>query len=186
MDKKPKPILFILGPSNSGKTTSIEKIITRLKDIGIKCATIKFMHHPTLSIDPPGKDSSRHREAGALYSINFAPKETAIIVAKSKRDEINEVQKIISSLSNILPAIDLIICESLNNPPENSFVFISANSLNEVEKYSKNLIKCKILAIVGNISNDKNIHKFFNELPIGSVFVEKELNQLIDLIKGIL
>ena len=78
-------IIYFVGPSNSGKTTTIEKIIQSLQDEGIKCGTIKFIHHPTLTLDPAGKDSSRHRSAGALFTLNFAPKETAVIIKITTR-----------------------------------------------------------------------------------------------------
>lgn len=57
-------ILGIAGYSGSGKTTLLEKVIPLLKQRGLRISVIKHAHHD-FDIDRPGKDSFRHREAGA-------------------------------------------------------------------------------------------------------------------------
>jgi molybdopterin-guanine dinucleotide biosynthesis protein B len=57
-------VLGIAGPSDSGKTTLIEKLLPLLRQRGIVVSTVKHVHHP-VEIDTPGKDSFRHRQAGA-------------------------------------------------------------------------------------------------------------------------
>ena len=52
------------GWSGSGKTTLIEKLIPRFVQRGIRVSLIKHAHH-TFDVDQPGKDSYRHRHAGA-------------------------------------------------------------------------------------------------------------------------
>ena len=52
------------GWSGSGKTTLIEQLIPRFTRAGLKVSVIKHAHH-RVDIDKPGKDSWRHREAGA-------------------------------------------------------------------------------------------------------------------------
>jgi molybdopterin-guanine dinucleotide biosynthesis protein B len=52
------------GWSGSGKTTLIEKLIPRFTQHGIKVSLIKHAHH-SFDVDQPGKDSYRHRHAGA-------------------------------------------------------------------------------------------------------------------------
>jgi len=52
------------GYSGSGKTTLIEQLIPRLVTRGLRVSLIKHAHH-LFDIDRPGKDSYRHREAGA-------------------------------------------------------------------------------------------------------------------------
>jgi molybdopterin-guanine dinucleotide biosynthesis protein B len=52
------------GWSGSGKTTLIEKLIPRFTARGLRVALIKHAHH-TFDVDQPGKDSYRHRHAGA-------------------------------------------------------------------------------------------------------------------------
>jgi molybdopterin-guanine dinucleotide biosynthesis protein B len=57
-------ILGFCGYSGSGKTTLIEGLLPRLKAHGLRVSVIKHAHHG-FDIDRPGKDSFRHREAGA-------------------------------------------------------------------------------------------------------------------------
>ncbi len=52
------------GWSGSGKTTLIEKLIPRFASRGLKVSLIKHAHH-SFDVDHPGKDSYRHRHAGA-------------------------------------------------------------------------------------------------------------------------
>jgi len=52
------------GWSGSGKTTLIEKLIPRFVQRGLVVSLIKHAHH-TFDVDQPGKDSYRHRHAGA-------------------------------------------------------------------------------------------------------------------------
>jgi molybdopterin-guanine dinucleotide biosynthesis protein B len=52
------------GWSGSGKTTLIEQLIPRFVQKGLRVALIKHAHH-TFDVDHPGKDSYRHRHAGA-------------------------------------------------------------------------------------------------------------------------
>jgi len=52
------------GWSGSGKTTLIEKLIPRFTARGLRVSLVKHAHH-TFDVDQPGKDSYRHRHAGA-------------------------------------------------------------------------------------------------------------------------
>ena len=54
----------IAGRSGSGKTTLMEKLLPRLTGRGLRVSVLKHTHHD-FDIDRPGKDSFRHREAGA-------------------------------------------------------------------------------------------------------------------------
>ena len=58
------PVLGIVGFSNSGKTTLIEKLLPELRSHGLRVAVIKHDAHPTV-FDQPGKDSRRFTQAGA-------------------------------------------------------------------------------------------------------------------------
>lgn len=66
------PILSIVGRSNTGKTTLIEGLIPELKKRGYRVATIKHNLHG-FDVDKPGKDSWRHRAAGARTVVLSSP-----------------------------------------------------------------------------------------------------------------
>ncbi len=61
-------LISIVGFSGSGKTTLIEALIPRLTAQGLKVATIKNAHHK-VTLDTPGKDSWRYKQAGACLSM---------------------------------------------------------------------------------------------------------------------
>ena len=57
--------MFIsFGRKNSGKTTLVAELVSEFPSRGLKVGTIKHPHHQH-ELDSPGKDSHRHREAGA-------------------------------------------------------------------------------------------------------------------------
>ncbi len=58
------PVLCFVGRSNSGKTTLIERLIPELVRAGYKIATVKHSGHG-FDLDTEGKDSWRHKRAGA-------------------------------------------------------------------------------------------------------------------------
>lgn len=57
-------VFGIAGWSGAGKTTLIEKLIPQFTSRGLRVSVIKHAHHG-FDLDRPGKDSWRHREAGA-------------------------------------------------------------------------------------------------------------------------
>lgn len=62
-------VIAIVGQQGSGKTTLIERLIPALKARGLDVSTIKHTHHHHIELDVPGKDSHRHRVAGASEVI---------------------------------------------------------------------------------------------------------------------
>ena len=72
------PIVSIVGKSNSGKTTLLEKIIADLARRGYRIATIKHNRHG-FNIDHEGKDSYRHKKAGAHTTVVSSPHQLALV-----------------------------------------------------------------------------------------------------------
>jgi molybdopterin-guanine dinucleotide biosynthesis protein B len=60
------PIIAVVGRTNSGKTTLIERLIPVLSAKAYRIATVKHHHHGDFEADQPGKDSWRHAQAGAV------------------------------------------------------------------------------------------------------------------------
>jgi len=65
----PMRVVAIVGHKGSGKTTLIERLIPALRARGLTVSTIKHAHHHQIELDTPGKDSHRHRSAGAAEVI---------------------------------------------------------------------------------------------------------------------
>ena len=66
------------GYSGSGKTTLVEQLIARLCVTGQRVSVVKHAHH-AFDIDQPGKDSYRHRAAGAFEVVVASRKRLAKI-----------------------------------------------------------------------------------------------------------
>ncbi|MDA1132349.1 MAG: molybdopterin-guanine dinucleotide biosynthesis protein B [Proteobacteria bacterium] len=71
-DARRPAILGIAGPSGSGKTRLIERLLPVLVAAWRTVSTVKHVHHE-LDLDKPGKDSYRHREAGATQVMVGLP-----------------------------------------------------------------------------------------------------------------
>lgn len=72
------PIVSIVGKSDSGKTTLIEKIVPELSRRGYRVTTVKHDLHG-FEIDKEGKDSWRHKRAGAQAVVISSPRKVALI-----------------------------------------------------------------------------------------------------------
>ena len=74
-----KPALVaIVGKSDSGKTTLIEKVVPELVKLGLRVGTVKHDAH-SFEIDHPGKDSWRHGQAGAEAYVIASAERLAFI-----------------------------------------------------------------------------------------------------------
>jgi molybdopterin-guanine dinucleotide biosynthesis protein B len=70
------PICLLAGQSESGKTTLLVGLLQALKERGVVCATVKH-HRGRIEVDQPGKDTWRHRRAGAKATFFVTETEIA-------------------------------------------------------------------------------------------------------------
>jgi molybdopterin-guanine dinucleotide biosynthesis adapter protein len=71
-------VVGFAGYSGSGKTTLVEQVIGALKIRGLRVSVVKHAHH-AFDIDHVGKDSYRHREAGAFEVVVASNKRLALM-----------------------------------------------------------------------------------------------------------
>jgi molybdopterin-guanine dinucleotide biosynthesis protein B len=87
----PVPILSFVGRSNSGKTTLIERVIPELVRAGYKVATVKHAGHG-FDLDTEGKDSWRHKQAGASSVVIISKSSLAMFADVSDQMNVEDVR----------------------------------------------------------------------------------------------
>jgi len=98
------PILSIVGKSDAGKTTLLEKVVGELTARGFRIGTIKHDAH-SFEIDHEGKDSWRHKAAGAALTIISSPEKLALVEDTDKDHTLAEIR------DTYIRGVDLIISE---------------------------------------------------------------------------
>ncbi len=104
-------VFGIAGWSGSGKTTLLEKLIPVLTARGLKVAVIKHAHHG-FDIDKPGKDSYRHREAGAVEVLLSCNERWALMHERRA-----EAEPTLAELLGHLSPCDLVLIEGFKQEP---------------------------------------------------------------------
>ncbi|REJ64813.1 MAG: molybdopterin-guanine dinucleotide biosynthesis protein B [Planctomycetota bacterium] len=88
--------IHIVGSKNSGKTTLIEDLTNQLTSQGYRVGTVKHTHHRH-ELDTPGKDSHRHREAGASVVGILSPGMTAVFRPAEPQEDVSDRYDLFSS-----------------------------------------------------------------------------------------
>ena len=147
MNRRPFVVSFV-GHSGSGKTTVLEKLIPELKNRGLKVGTIKH-HLGKLTLDQPGKDSFRHRQAGADVSMIATPGEVGIVIGWDSDPRVEE-------LVLLMRGIDIVLCEGYKH-----------SSIDKIEVFRADLGQepvCRgevsIMAIVSDSETDCGVPRF--------------------------
>ena len=85
------PIVCFVGKSNSGKTTFIERVIPELVRAGYKIATVKHAGHG-FDLDTEGKDSWRHKQAGASSVVILSKGSMAMFADVSDQLKVEDIR----------------------------------------------------------------------------------------------
>jgi len=104
------PIVSIVGKSSAGKTTLLEKIIPELIKRGYRVATIKHDVHG-FEIDHEGKDSWRHKKAGAHTTVISSPLQVALVEDVDHDQTLDEIRK------GYIKRVDIILTEGYKGNP---------------------------------------------------------------------
>jgi molybdopterin-guanine dinucleotide biosynthesis protein B len=107
------PIVSIVGKSDSGKTTFLEKLIAELASRGWRVATVKHHAHSEADIDLVGKDSWRHRQAGAAISVVASATQLGIVRELTRELTLDEIAAAIGD------DVDLILTEGYKRAGRN-------------------------------------------------------------------
>lgn len=105
-------VFGLAGWSGSGKTTLLTRMLPVLKTQGCRVSTIKHAHH-NFDTDHPGKDSHRHRRAGAGEVMVSSAKRWALIHELSAEEEECSLDQLIQRMS----PTDLLLVEGYKASP---------------------------------------------------------------------
>ena len=95
----------VTGWKNAGKTGLMERLVAEMTGRGFSVSTLKHAHH-SFDIDQPGKDSHRHRTAGATEVLLASRKRFALM--HELRDE---AEPALDCLLKMLAPVDLVLIE---------------------------------------------------------------------------
>lgn len=140
------PIVSIMGRSGTGKTTLIEKMIPELNRRGYRVGTIKHNLHG-FEIDHAGKDSWRHRKAGARVTVLASPGKIAVMENVEGDLTIAEVS------DRYIRHVDIILSEGFKgNPHPKIEVFRTALKQEPLCSREDGLI-----AVAGDVPLDRGV-----------------------------
>ncbi|MCL2492246.1 MAG: molybdopterin-guanine dinucleotide biosynthesis protein B [Coriobacteriia bacterium] len=100
------PIVSLVGRSNSGKTTFIEKLVGILQEKGYRVACVK-QHHRDVPVDVVGKDSWRYAQAGAACSVMATPTQLSLVHRTETTTPLEEIAQIVADAG-----CDIVLAES--------------------------------------------------------------------------
>jgi len=89
-------VVGFAGYSGSGKTTLVEQLIQVLKKRGLRVSVVKHAHH-SFDIDRPGKDTHRHRVAGA-FEVAVASSNRFALMREFEKPSVMTVHQMIAEL----------------------------------------------------------------------------------------
>jgi molybdopterin-guanine dinucleotide biosynthesis adapter protein len=159
------PIISIVGKSDSGKTTLIEKLVPELTRRGYRVATVKHDMHG-FEVDREGKDSWRHKQAGAHTVVISSPQKLALIRDVEKDLTLDEIRR------KWIQDVDIILSEGYKRDVQPKIEIFRK------EKHKKLLCakKDNLIAIVSNQTFRVGVPCFDLEDMKGlSNFIEKEV-----------
>lgn len=103
-------VVGFAGFSGSGKTTLVEQLIPVLKKRGLRVSVIKHAHH-SFDIDRPGKDTYRHRAAGAFEVVVASSNRLALMREFEKPSEMTVHQLI----AELYEGVDWVLVEGFKD-----------------------------------------------------------------------
>ena len=115
-------VIGLAGWSGAGKTTLLTRAIPQLQKQGLRVSVIKHAHH-AFDVDVPGKDSWKHREAGAVEVLVSSTQRWALMHELRGAAE-PRLPELLAKMSQV----DLVVVEGFKREPHRKIeVFRAAN-----------------------------------------------------------
>lgn len=171
-------VIAIIGGKKSGKTWTMEYLISRLSVLGFKVGAVKHIHEEGITIDTAGKDTWRFAKAGARVVLSASPDELALI--KKGKMYYSNLDKILEHMK--CEDLDFILIEgfhSLAAKRSDVYKIIAAKDLDDLNRL---LIGTEppILAVTGVIGQSVSQSSASN-IPIINLASNGEV--LVNMVK---
>jgi len=167
-------VVSVVGLKKSGKTTCVEALVTEFKRRGMKVGTVKSMVHSNFTIDTEGKDTWRHKQAGADFVISLSGNELAYLEIREGRATLEEIKRLIPD------GTDILICEGFEAEEPQILKIVAATSPKKLsETFEVRGVKDGVIALSGIMANETKEH---DEYPVFNCTVPDDAARLADLI----
>lgn len=163
------PIVSIISKKGTGKTTLIQKLIPELKSRGFKVGTVKHDTHG-FDIDHEGKDTWKHKQAGAETVVISSPWKISIIKDVAEEKSLDYI------VEQYFPDTDIVLTEGYKKAGKPQVeVFRSAK--HKTPLYSKSE-QNPLIAIMSDVPVDLDVPRFdINDIKgLADLIQEKFLN----------
>ena len=128
-------VFGITGWKNSGKTTLTERLIGELIERGVTVSSIKHTHH-SVDLDKPGKDTYRHRQAGA-HEVLLASSARWALMHEVRDEGEPRLEDFLARLS----PVDLVLVEGFKSWPIDKLEVYRKGSEGEVHARQDTSVK---------------------------------------------
>ncbi len=169
-------LIAAVGISGSGKTTTLEFLISKFTKEGYKVGAIKHIHREGFTIDREGTNTWRFSKAGSKVTVAIAPDEIAII--EKTQAELDDLDRVIALLEK--ERIDIVFLEGFHgylSKRADILKIITAKTPEDLQKTLLNAIP-PIIAITGIIAKQAPQQ---TEIPV--IDLPKEDAKLFSIIK---
>ena len=170
-------VIAAVGKSGSGKTATLEYLVSNLASEGYRIGAIKHIYHKGFKIDKEGTNTWRYAKAGSKVIAAVSSEE--IVVIKKAETELNDLEQVIGLLGN--EQLDIIVIEgfrSLVEKRKDVLKIITAKDRDSLKKTLEETVQ-PIIAVAGVIGQQKPEIKL--EIPI--INIPEEGKQLLKLVK---
>ncbi len=158
-------VITIVGHSNSGKTTLVEKLIPELKCRGYRIGTIKHTHHG-FSMDTKGKDTYRHRAAGADMVLAASPGQIALVKSVPESD--------LESLLPYFQDMDIVLVEGFKQEKKPK-IEVFRSQIHQIPLFPEDAL---LLAVVTDTPYSAKVPVFqFEDIQAICDLIEKHFNR---------
>ena len=171
-------VIAAVGASGSGKTVTLEYVISRLSAEGYKIGSIKHVHHKGFTMDKEGTNTWRYANAGSKVIVAISPDEIDII--KKTQMPLDDLDEIIALLKQ--EKLDIVFIEgfhSLIAKRQDVPKIITAKDQNSLERTLVGTVQ-PILAIAGVVAQNTS-DTTYNSIPI--IKVPENGQKLVKLVK---